>query len=287
MLNLFCHTAAARPDLPPTTHDAGANHCDPSHAPCTLPRPPRALDRPRPPRALAPSAAAARPPAVPCRSLPRPRDSTVPAAAAPVAEPLHTPAMDINSLLSPSDSPADTPPPPPAHASPSVLPAPSPVQRTTRQQMPSRTSSALSQQITSSPQVHLAHQNIPSPGYGHLANGARPMHSATSTPQPLGSPHDARMTPPSHMYRQASTPGMDALAGGYHVPFSTTDADSELSVLSRGLRVPHPQHACSAPTIPVSRFSDMMADRYTDLASMQQQQQAARQNSLGHQRPVT
>lgn len=145
-------------------------------------------------------------------------------------------AMDINSLLSPSDSPAHTPPPPPSHASPSMLAAHSPGKRAVRQQMPSRTPSGLSQQITSSPQVHLAHQKIPSPGYSHLANGARAVHSATSTPQPLGSPHDARMTPPSQVYRQASTPGMDALA---------------------------------------------------DLASMQQQQQAARQNSLNHQRPVT
>lgn len=145
--------------------------------------------------------------------------------------------MDINSLLSPSDSPAQTPPPPPpAHVSPSILAASSPGKRPARQQMPSRTPSALSQQITSSPQLHLAHQKIPSPGYGHLANGARPVHSATSTPQSLGSPHDARMTPPSHMYRQASTPSMDALA---------------------------------------------------DLATMQQQQQAARQSSLGLQRPVT
>ena len=148
-----------------------------------------------------------------------------------------TVAMDINSLLSPSDSPAQTPPPPPTHASPSMLAAHSPGgNRAVRQQMPSRTPSGLSQQITSSPQVHLSHSKIPSPGYRHLANGARAVHSATSTPQPLGSPHDARMTPPSHLYRQASTPGMDALA---------------------------------------------------DLASMQQQQQAARQNSLGHQRPVT
>ncbi|UPX12765.1 Splicing factor [Ascochyta rabiei] len=144
--------------------------------------------------------------------------------------------MDINSLLSPSDSPAQTPPPPPAHPSPSTLAARSPGKHPVRQPLPSRTPSGLSQQITSSPQLHLAHQNIPSPGYAHLTNGARPVHSATSTPQPLGSPHDARMTPPSHLYRQASTPGMDALA---------------------------------------------------DLASMQQQQQATRQNSLGHQRPVT
>ncbi|KAF3008501.1 Splicing factor [Curvularia kusanoi] len=144
--------------------------------------------------------------------------------------------MDINSLLSPSDSPAQTPPPQPSHASPSLLGARSPNKRPGRQQMPSRTPSGLSQQITSSPQVHLAHQKIPSPGYGHLTNGARAIHSATSTPQPLGSPHDAVMTPPSHMYRQASTPGMDALA---------------------------------------------------DLASMQHQQQAVRQSSLPHQRPVT
>jgi hypothetical protein len=104
-------------------------------------------------------------------------------------------------------------------------------------QMPSRTPSGLSQHITSSPQLHLVHQRLPSPGVSHLANGARAVHSATSTPQSLGSPHDARIaTPSSQMYRQASTPSMDALA---------------------------------------------------DLASMQQQQQAARQNSAGHQRPVT
>ena len=131
-------------------------------------------------------------------------------------EALYTVAMDINSLLSPSDSPAQTPPPQPTQASPSTLASHSPGKRTVRQQVPSRTPSGLSQQITSSQQVHLAHQKLPSPGYGHLANGARAVHSATSTPQPLGSPHDARMTPPSHMYRQASTPGMDALAGGYY-----------------------------------------------------------------------
>lgn len=120
--------------------------------------------------------------------------------------------MDINSLLSPSDSPAGTPAPqpPPALPSPSMLQ--SPRKRAVRQ-MPSRTSSGLSQQITSSPQPHAALQQVPSPGFAHIANGARAMHSAMNTPQPHGSPRDARMTPPHHMLRQASTPGMDTLAG--------------------------------------------------------------------------
>ncbi|KAH7070563.1 hypothetical protein BKA63DRAFT_79992 [Paraphoma chrysanthemicola] len=142
--------------------------------------------------------------------------------------------MDINSLLSPSDSPAGTPTPqpPPALPSPSMLQSPS--KRAIRQ-MPSRTPSGLSQQITSSPQPHAALQQVPSPGFAHIANGARAMHSAMSTPQPLGSPHDAHMGSPHPVFRQASTPGMDTLA---------------------------------------------------DLASMQQQQ-AARQTPVGHQRPVT
>ncbi|KAH3947521.1 hypothetical protein HBH70_147180 [Parastagonospora nodorum] len=142
--------------------------------------------------------------------------------------------MDINSLLSPSDSPAGTPTPqpPPALPSPSVLHSP---RKRVARQMPSRTPSGLSQQITSSPQPHATLQQIPSPGFAHIANGARAMHSAMSTPQPLASPHDARMTPPHPMFRQASTPGMDTLA---------------------------------------------------DLASMQQQQ-AARQTPVAHQRPVT
>ncbi|KAF2824780.1 hypothetical protein CC86DRAFT_371310 [Ophiobolus disseminans] len=121
--------------------------------------------------------------------------------------------MDIPSLLSPSDSPAGTPTPqqPPALPSPSMLRSPGKSKRAMRQ-MPSRTSSGLSQQITSSPQPHAALQQVPSPGFAHIANGARAMHSAMSTPQPLGSPRDARMTPPHHMFRQASTPGMDTLA---------------------------------------------------------------------------
>ena len=120
--------------------------------------------------------------------------------------------MDINSLLSPSDSPAGTPTPqpPPAQPSPSMLR--SPKKRPVRQ-MPSRTPSGLSQQITSSPQPHPVLQQVPSPGFAHMANGARPVHSAMSTPQPLGSPHDARMSTPNHFLRQPSTPGMDTLAG--------------------------------------------------------------------------
>jgi hypothetical protein len=120
--------------------------------------------------------------------------------------------MDINSLLSPSESPAGTPTPqaPPALPSPSMLQ--SPRKRAVRQ-MPSRTSSGLSQQITSSPQPHATLQQITSPGFAHIANGARAMHNAMSTPQSHGSPHDARMTPPQHGFRQASTPGMDTLAG--------------------------------------------------------------------------
>jgi hypothetical protein len=120
--------------------------------------------------------------------------------------------MDINSLLSPSDSPAGTPTPqpPPALPSPSMIPSP---RKHIPRQLPSRTPSGLNQQITSSPQPHAALQQVPSPGFAHIANGARAMHSAMSTPQPLGSPRDARMTPPHSTFRQASTPGMDTLAG--------------------------------------------------------------------------
>ncbi|KAH8722498.1 hypothetical protein GQ44DRAFT_711888 [Phaeosphaeriaceae sp. PMI808] len=122
--------------------------------------------------------------------------------------------MDINSLLSPSDSPASTPTP--ASQPPPAIPSPSKRQSPRKhivRQLPSRTTSGLSQQITSSPQPHAALQQNPSPGFAHIANGARAMHTAMSTPQPLGSPHDARITPPIPLYnRQASTPGMDTLA---------------------------------------------------------------------------
>ncbi|KAL6709268.1 Splicing factor [Coniothyrium glycines] len=119
--------------------------------------------------------------------------------------------MDINSLLSPSDSPAGTPTPQPAPALPSPSLLRSPNKRAIRQ-LPSRTPSGLSQQFTSSPQPHVALQQMPSPGYAHMANGARPMHSAMSTPQPLGSPHVARMATPQPVFRPHSTPGMDTLA---------------------------------------------------------------------------
>ena len=121
--------------------------------------------------------------------------------------------MDINSLLSPQDSPAqETPPPHPALNSPSMQ---SSSKRAIRQ-IPSRTPSGLSQHITSSPQPHLAYQQqLPSPGVTYT-NGTRAIHSTTNTPpeRPIHSPHDARMTPPNPMLRQASTPGMDTLAGG-------------------------------------------------------------------------
>ncbi|KAL5116902.1 Splicing factor [Pleosporales sp. CAS-2024a] len=115
--------------------------------------------------------------------------------------------MDINSLLSPSDSPA--PPPPPSLPSPSMLHSP---RKRVARQMPSRTPSALSQHVTSSPQPHAALQQKAAPGFAHLANGARAVQSALNTPQPLASPHDARITPPQSSFRQASTPGMDTLA---------------------------------------------------------------------------
>lgn len=122
--------------------------------------------------------------------------------------------MDINSLLSPQDSPAqETPPPHPALPSPSLQ---SPGKRAMRL-IPSRTPSGLSQQIAQSPQSHPAYQQLPSPGITAFTNGSRAVHSATSTPpidRPLHSPHDARMTPPHLLHRQASTPGMDTLAGG-------------------------------------------------------------------------
>ncbi|EDU39505.1 RNA-binding protein RRM domain [Pyrenophora tritici-repentis] len=145
--------------------------------------------------------------------------------------------MDINSLLSPSDSPAGTPTPQPAPSAPSPSLIRSPGKRA-RRQIPSRTPSGLSQQVmsSSSPQPHSAiQQRVPSPGYAQIANGARTMHTTINTAQQAASPRDARMTPPNATYRQASTPGMDTLA---------------------------------------------------DLASMQQQQ-AARQSSVVHQRPVT
>jgi hypothetical protein len=127
--------------------------------------------------------------------------------------------MDINSLLSPQDSPArETPPPHPALASPALQ---SPSKRAIRQ-MPSRTASGLSQQITSSPQPpaqahpQVAYQQISSPSMASFTNGARAIHSGTATPpldRPIHSPRDVHMTPPHPLHRNTSTPSMDALAG--------------------------------------------------------------------------
>lgn len=143
--------------------------------------------------------------------------------------------MDINSLLSPQDSPAPasaTPPPIPSMASKSPS-------KRVRRQKPSRTPSGLSQQtnMTSSPQrfhsetlpshpsqpvsSYQPHPNGPaihSPGVAHYSNG-RGVHSAAHTPPfegygrgQIGSPHDSRITPPHPLHRQASTPKMEALA---------------------------------------------------------------------------
>lgn len=129
--------------------------------------------------------------------------------------------MDINSLLSPQDSPArETPPPHPPIASPAMQ---SPSKRAIRQ-VPSRTPSGLSQQVTSSPQLqpqaqppqpqHLAYHPVASPSISGFANGHRPIHSATSTPpMAVQSPRDAGVISPHPPHRQTSTPGMDALAG--------------------------------------------------------------------------
>ncbi|KAF2022421.1 hypothetical protein BU24DRAFT_44463 [Aaosphaeria arxii CBS 175.79] len=148
--------------------------------------------------------------------------------------------MDINSLLSPQDSPAAETPPPPSLASPTMQ-SPSKI-RPGMRQMPSRTPSGLREQITSSPQLYhndriptpthaqpayhqhqhqSQHQPQPgpalhSPSIAAYTNG-RASHSATSTPPldarpQLNSPH-VMTPPPSHtLHRQASTPGMDALA---------------------------------------------------------------------------
>ncbi|KAF2260945.1 hypothetical protein CC78DRAFT_522691 [Lojkania enalia] len=179
--------------------------------------------------------------------------------------------MDINSLLSPQESPAtETPPPPSALSSPSLL---SPHKRPPLRHMPSRTPSGLSQQVTSSPHYprdtlqtpshyHQQHVATPptthSPGFTTFPNG-RQVHSTSNTPPidlrgQLGSPHDARLTPPHPLSRQASTPGMDALAG-----------TSLWHTMGRG--------------------DETLTNSAPDLASMQQQQQAARQSAGGLRDP--
>jgi RNA recognition motif-containing protein len=140
--------------------------------------------------------------------------------------------MDINSLLSPQDSPAPETPPP-ARASPSKRPP--------LRHQPSRTPSGLSHQLSSSPQppqppqpsssgyhygapsshaqtAHPQHAGpaaLHSPSMAAYTNGR--VHSAASTPPvdarpQLASPRDPRNTPPNPLHRQVSTPGMDALA---------------------------------------------------------------------------
>ncbi|KAF2493564.1 hypothetical protein BU16DRAFT_528840 [Lophium mytilinum] len=139
--------------------------------------------------------------------------------------------MDINSLLSPQESPVgDTPPPPRLRQSPMS----SPLKRPQRQAPPRRTSSTLSQQITSSPHSHvepmpsstLTHNSyhthlamggqLPSPGLSSVNGRAGTIHSAASTP-PIDArgiqTFDTRMTPPQPpLSRHTSTPGMDTLA---------------------------------------------------------------------------
>lgn len=199
--------------------------------------------------------------------------------------------MDINSLLSPQDSPArETPPPPPpqsALASPSLQ---SPSKRAIRQ-MPSRTPSGLSQQITSSPQPHLAFQQIPSPGIAGFTNGGRTVHSAASTPpidRPLHSPHDARMTPPHLLHRQGSTPGMDTLAGRYpfHIQKGAGSWEADrYCVQDHIVRLRRCGTVCCVLVFAerfepaVSTERETMTDGSADLATMQHQQQTVRQNS--------
>ncbi|KAF2196732.1 hypothetical protein GQ43DRAFT_241414 [Delitschia confertaspora ATCC 74209] len=167
--------------------------------------------------------------------------------------------MDINSLLSPQESPADETPPPSLPSSSRA----SPGKRSLRQplpNLPSRTPSYTSQhhQITSSPHYHSEHYQshhyhqhshshphvttgtpLASPRLAGYQNG-RATHTARSTPpvdprNPYNPIQDARVTPPQPpIHRSSSTPGMDTLA---------------------------------------------------DLASMQQQQQAARQNAGGLRDP--
>jgi hypothetical protein len=139
--------------------------------------------------------------------------------------------MDINSLLSPSESPvAETPPP---LASPSPRSSPNKKRAVGRPASQQRKSSGLSQQLTlddsrSSEQslpslaahnaataYHHQHQGA----YSHATQGASLQHQsyggASSTPESRAS----STLPPLH--RQGSTAGMDTLAGMFsHELFS-------------------------------------------------------------------
>ena len=133
--------------------------------------------------------------------------------------------MDINSLLSPQDSPSRETPPPSNAASHGT-----PKKRLSGPEH--RSSSSLSQQITltqaimAHPSLSLnaageAQQETPSPTLASLSTQSeRLLHSATSTPtvesRGPGFMQDPRMTLPG---RQPSTPQMDTLAGVFdHTP---------------------------------------------------------------------
>lgn len=80
---------------------------------------------------------------------------------------------------------------------------------------------------------------------------------------------------------------MDALAGAYPFSHQASEAKAEQLLPQPVLRFRQLQSIRGASAIVVSEGPDIVADCHADLASMQQQQQAARQNSLGQQRPVT
>jgi hypothetical protein len=154
-----------------------------------------------------------------------------------------TTPMDINSLLSPSESPAAETPP--------LLPSPSPRSSpnnrlaTGRPATQQRKSSGLSQQITlDSPRTSehalpslAAHnaasayqqqqhgvysQGVQSTSYQQQNYGATamPPASATTTPEPRAA------TSLPTLNRQGSTPGMDTLAGTWrnHIPIPEWEA---------------------------------------------------------------
>lgn len=129
--------------------------------------------------------------------------------------------MDINSLLSPQDTPTGETPPPLAPTS-SPQRSPNTLQRPGRPSK--RSSSNLSHQLHPSPHTPteqlltptlshngsytLPHLPMPSPGITSAPNG-RGQQSATSTPS-----SDRASQPP--LLRAPSTPGMDTLAGKDH-----------------------------------------------------------------------
>ncbi|KAF1993643.1 hypothetical protein P154DRAFT_449663 [Amniculicola lignicola CBS 123094] len=111
--------------------------------------------------------------------------------------------MDINSLLSPQDSPAPGTPPAAALRSPSLQQ--SPAHRSLRQHPPSRTPSNVGQPTSA---YHTPTPPTLQPSVAASLN-SRPLHGATSTPPVesharIASPHDAHQTPPHHLLRQTS-----------------------------------------------------------------------------------